>query len=176
MWDSIKPALFVGIKLFVLIIIANYAWTIIHEFSHLIAAKITCGVYKWKMKIWPYKLNGVKVGGYVRYYPAKVQTDGGKAFVSLAPFIISTLSCIALPFAIMSHSLVLIAITLVGVLDQIGGALVRSDTFWDLPNAAEKLGISLWKMRLYILVAPVISCFISFHIYLNVLEDIFVAG
>ena len=52
-----------------LFIASSFAWVIIHEFSHLIAAKLTCGVSKWEMKVWPCKLNGVSVGGYVKYSP-----------------------------------------------------------------------------------------------------------
>lgn len=176
MWYLIKPAVSVGAQLFVLIVIAGYAWTTIHEFSHLIAAKITCGVHEWTMKVWPCKLDGVKVGGYVQYHPIREQTDYGKAFISLAPFIVSTLACIVLPIAVASHSLIFIAIAFAGVSDQVGGAFVKSDTFWDLPNAAEKLNIPLWRMRLYILVVPIISCAISFRIYIDILRDAFIAG
>ncbi|MHA2280270.1 MAG: metalloprotease family protein [Promethearchaeota archaeon] len=176
LWSVIKTAAIVGGQLVIFTVIASYAWTTIHEFAHLIAAKITCGVDEWTMKVWPCKLNGEKVGGYVQYQPIKYQTKKGRALVSLAPFIISTLCCVILPIAVETRSLVFIAIMFAGVMDQLGGATVKSEIFWDLPHAAENLNIPLWRMRIYCLSVVVVSCIASFYAYINILKEIVIPG
>ena len=175
LWSFIKTFGIIGAKLVIFIVIASYAWTTIHEFAHLIAAKLTCGVHEWTMKVWPCKLDGRKVGGYVRYYPVRLETNKGRAFVSLAPFIISTLCCMMFPIAIMTKSLIFIAIMFAGMTDHIGGSAVKSDTFWDLPHAAKKLNIPFWRMRLYFLSIVAVSVIVSICIYVKIINDV-VAG
>ena len=43
------------------VIIGHYLWTTIHEFAHLIAAKLVFGISEWEMKVRPCELNGRKI-------------------------------------------------------------------------------------------------------------------
>lgn len=157
----IHYSIFIGV-----FIVSSIAWTIVHEFSHLIAAKLTCGVDWWEMKVRPCELNGRKVGGYVRYSPIRPQTNIGRAIISLAPFLISIPICIMLPMLVLTKYYILTGILLGGVIDQIGGAVVPSDTFWDLPHAAEKLKIPLWLMRTGFILLAAISIVVSVYIFI----------
>jgi hypothetical protein len=158
--------------LFILIIVADYVWTVIHEFAHLIAAKATCGVDWWTMKVLPCKLNGEKVGGYMQYLPTKPLTKKVEAFISLAPLIISTLCCMILPIAIETRSLIFIAFILAGVFDHFGEATASNITN-DLPSAAKNLNIPLWRMRLGCLSISAVSVVVSMYIYLEMLWEIY---
>ena len=154
----------------VLLIVSNLAWVVVHEFAHLIVAKLTCGVSEWEMKVWPCKLDGRKVGGYVRYWAIKRQTKVGQALVSLAPFMVSTLACIILPIAVMTKSIVFVAIMLAGLIDQVGGSTVEADPSWDLPSASKNLNVPLWIMRVCSLSIVLASAIASVYIFVDMIK------
>ena len=156
----------------VLCIVSNLAWTVVHEFAHLIAAKLTCGVSEWEMKIWPCKLDGAEVGGYLKYVTIRPQTNYGRALVSLAPFIITTLACIALPILVVTKSVILLVIISAGWLDHVSGSIVSSDLIWDLPRAANKLNVPFWIMRLCSLSIALASAAASIYLTIDIIRSL----
>ena len=162
MYELVINIGFIGLLL-AIFLVSDYSWTTIHEFAHLIAAKLIFGVSEWEMKVRPCKLDGRKVDGYVKYWTIKPLTDKGQAVVSLAPapFIISILTCILLPICVTEGYYILVPIMWAGVLDQMGGSTVKSDIFWDLPSASKGLGIPFWRMRMYSLSIVFASVLVS---------------
>lgn len=146
---------------FIIILISDYLWVVVHEFSHLIAAKLIFGVSEWEMKVWPCKLDGRKVGGYVKYSTIKLITNKGDGLISLAPFMVSILTCILLPICIITQHYILAVIMYGGVMDQIRGSMVKKDLCWDLPHASKCFNIPFWLMRASCLSIVFVSLFIS---------------
>jgi len=153
----------------VLTLVFGILWTVVHEFSHLIAAKLTCGVSEWEMKVLPHKVDGEKYAGSVRYYPIRYRTRKVKAFISLAPFISSTVACILLPIAVMSKSIIFIAFMVAGIVDHLSGSMVPKDIRWDMPHAAKNLNISLWKLRTCGIMTGCISFLISSYMFWKII-------
>lgn len=156
------------VALMVLFMVSSFAWTIVHEFAHLIAAKLTCGVSKWDMKVLPCELDGVKVSGYVRYHPMRKETNKGRALISLAPFIVSTLVCVALPVFALTESVILFTIMSAGWIDHLKGSITESDPIWDLPSAAHSLKIPFWLIRICSLLIAVASAIASVYIFIDI--------
>jgi hypothetical protein len=162
-----KLAIYLGV-LGILIFISDFIWTIIHEFAHLVAAKLTCGTRRWKMRVWPHKLNGESVAGSVAYTPLRPETNRGRGVVFIASFIPSIVACIILPIAIFTGSIPFIALMIAGWSDQVSGSLPASNTA-DLPVAARELKVSPILLRICGLSIAVASLVVSTPIAIEAL-------
>lgn len=120
----------------------TFLWTAIHEFSHLIAVKLTCGTYDWSMKLWP-KLDkkGITLG-MLEYNPVKPLTDKRSAIISLAPYIPETISAILFPILVYFNVFFpMILFFFVGVIELISNSCNNEDCT-DTIKAAKALNIS----------------------------------
>lgn len=140
-------------------------WTIIYEYSHLIVAKIVYNVQGWEMKTVPCYLNGRAVGGYVKFQTLSDEnmTNYKSAAVSLAPFLTSTMACIIIPITAVELPIVAIAL-FGGLIDHVEGSMAPKDLFWDMPSAANKLNISLNKMKAFSLIIPYMSIIVTGYV------------
>lgn len=127
---------------FTFAILLTFLWTVIHEFSHLIAVKLTCGAHNWSMKLWPkFDKKGITFG-MLEYDPIKPLTNNRSAIISLAPWIPETLATISFPLLVYYHTLLpIILFSLMGVFELIFNSFNNED-WTDTMRAAKALNIS----------------------------------
>lgn len=139
--------------LYSLVVIATFfAWTYIHEKSHVIAANETVGVVSSEMKLYPHFYKGDFRWASVQYYIKRMPTDKERATISLAPRIPDLIALLLLPFGFLLEGLdVLQVIWFIffggGVVDLLWGSLGFSK-YSDLRRAADALKMNPWKLRL----------------------------
>ena len=132
-------------------------WTAIHEYSHLIAVKLTCGLTSWNIKILPHYLDGVKVGGSLTWMPKREITPLESVIISLAPCALSFVSIILFPIAIVGNNFVITMFCYFGIFDLMGNASCTGHYNNDFNSAARSLGISSWKLSLPAIIVGALS-------------------
>jgi len=87
-------------SIFMLVLLAiptHFIWTVIHELSHLLIAKKTVGVDKYKFRPYPHKNNGHWVFGSVLYWPSRDMTERDVFDISIAPMYPAIVACFIAP-------------------------------------------------------------------------------
>jgi len=136
----------------ILLAIASYfAWSYIHEMSHILAAKKTVGITKYELKIFPHV---DPVAGWrwaaCRYWMKRQPTDKEEAQISLAPRIPDSLAVIMFIFTgFMTGWPALLwgVFWGAGLVDLIVGSLGISQHS-DLQRGANKLKWNPWALRI----------------------------
>lgn len=136
----------------VILAIASYfAWTAIHEFSHLFMAKKLVGVNKWKMKLYPHRAeDGSLRWGAVWYWMDRQPTDKEQAAISLAPRAPDLLAAgLFAAGGLLSGPLAILWFVFwgAGVVDLVNGSIGKSELS-DLKRAAKALKKNPWWIRL----------------------------
>ena len=134
----------------ILVLPMYFIWSVIHEFSHLIAAKATVGVSEWEIKPYPHIYNGkLRWSGYyasLKKSPTKKQT----AAIYLAPRVPDLAAASLLPWTVLLPAPVAFlaaAFCMAGLVDLFVGSLGISDLS-DLKRAAKASGYSPWYLRM----------------------------
>ena len=143
------------ILLYILIGIATwFVWSIFHEMSHVVAAKLLGNVEWWKIKLLPHKYNG-KFYFARSYWAYKdgLPTVNKQGMILLAPRVLnvlSTLTAITLmgtAFASFGHTAFMIML-LGGTVDLLVGSLGLTEQS-DLRVASEKFNVTPWVGRMF---------------------------
>lgn len=141
----------ISLILIPLLAVASYfAWTAIHEYSHLLMAKRTVGVTKYEMKLYPHKGPGGGIRwGSVRYWMEREATPDEDYQISIAPRYADMLACAMFPLTVCFAGPVAWVWAVfwgAGLVDLINGSLGISEHS-DLKKAAKVKGISPWLLR-----------------------------
>lgn len=158
------------------VVVSFFAWTTIHEVSHLLAAKKLVGVVKYKIKPYPHihPQAGFRWAG-VEYWPEREVTSTESGLISLAPRLPNLLAAALCPLAPFVGSLFglfpAVAWLLfwgAGVVDLLNGSIGYSKHS-DLQNAAETLNINPWVLRCFSVIS-IPSLFLVLSIILSILS------
>jgi hypothetical protein len=133
------------------VLISIFLWNVIHELSHVIAAKLFGNVKSWKIKPYPHMHEGNFrfAGAYWDWEDAR-PANGLLGLISLAPRVANFIGVQLVLAVLLTTGLpqMLLAIFCgVGMIDLIYGSIGWSDSS-DLKKAAERLEISPWTIRL----------------------------
>lgn len=146
------------------IIGSYFAWSYIHEMSHILMAKYLVGLEWYKIKVYPHvdKRLGF-VWASTRYMPKRKIESTERALISLTPRLPGIVACALAPLFVFLGifgdipSLLWLIFWGAGVVDVITGSMGISKTS-DLKRAAYELKLSPWLLRpLMLLALPTVS-------------------
>ncbi len=126
------------------ILFTTTLWTPIHEYSHLIAVKLTVGTNDYLIRLYPHILsheNGEQeVGGSLRYIPNREPKPMERFFISMAPRVMEFLVMAMYPVAIwfMKDLGFIPAMTLLGI--SFSGYRATINALGEDPNKFTDLG------------------------------------
>lgn len=138
------------IALYILVGIATYwVWMLIHELSHITAAKTQLNVTWWKLIPYPHMTDGGFAWARVRWTYMGDITNGQRAFISLAPRIPDLIGLAVLQAAWFMSGPLMWFWTIFwfgAVVDLAYGSIGKSDGS-DLRKASVALKWSPWILR-----------------------------
>jgi hypothetical protein len=132
-------------------ILTLFLWNVIHEASHVLAAKALGNVKEWSIKPYPHKHNGkFRFAGAYWTWDGEPPTDGARGCIDLAPRIMDVVAIELLIVALFISGLAQILLLIFcagGIIDLFVGSIGYSDSS-DLQKAAKRLEINPWKIRI----------------------------
>lgn len=133
------------------ILVSWFLWNIIHEASHVLAAKIFGDVKSWTIKPYPHKNNGsFRFAGAYWTWDGDPPADGARGFIDLAPRIMDVVAIELLIVALFISGpaqILLLIFCAGGIIDLFVGSIGYSENS-DLKKAAKRLDINPWKIRI----------------------------
>lgn len=143
------------ILLAALVVSSYFAWTAIHEYSHLLMAKKKVGVPKYEMKLYPHIGPGegpwwkrIRFGS-VKYWLTREPTPSEDYQISIAPRYADLVAVVMFPLtACLSGPFAWVWAIFwgAGLVDLIYGSIGYSP-YSDLRKAAESQDINPWVLR-----------------------------
>jgi len=141
-------------------IVSWLLWNVIHEMSHVVAAKAFGKVKSWTIKPYPHMHNGsFRFAGAYWDWEGDPPATAARGMISLAPRIMNFLAIelIIITFFLSGMAkLLLLIFCLGGVVDMFVGSIGYGKRS-DLRRGAERLEISPWKIRTAGLAASVVG-------------------
>ncbi len=131
-------------------------WVSIHEYSHLLMAKLLVGVVDYKIWLLPHKVNGNFYFGRVVFIPKKELTPKQEVCVLMAPRIMGLVALILFPLIGLHIPLLFCLIILGGLLDWAHG-FMGGHKETDINRTAEILKINIGWLRAFGFLLLIIS-------------------
>ncbi|MHA2426416.1 MAG: hypothetical protein ACXADB_00050 [Candidatus Hermodarchaeia archaeon] len=132
-------------------ILTLFLWNVIHEMSHVLAAKIFGNVKEWSIKPYPHKHNGkFRFAGAYWTWDGDSPANGVRGCIDLAPRIMNVVAIELLIVALFISGpaqILLLIFCAGGIIDLFVGSIGYSDNS-DLQKAAKRLEIHPWKIRI----------------------------
>lgn len=133
-----------------LVLAAFFLWAIIHELSHLLAAKATVGATLTDLKAWPHVYNGVFYWASIRYDRKREATRIEETLINLAPRIPGAVAAVAFPFTalLLSPWCWFVGVLIGAALIDIAVGSIGYNIGSDARRAAAEMDVSIWWIRI----------------------------
>lgn len=128
---------------------AYFLWSVLHELSHIYAAKRLVGVTNWRIRPWPQVRDGTLLWGSAEYVLSRAASPREEAGILLAPRgldLVGAIGFIMTPMFQGPWFSVWGVLFGAGLLDLALGSLGISDIS-DLKRSSRALGWSPWYLR-----------------------------